>query len=371
MIDIPFLKPNIVKKEAYLTYLDQIDMSRVYSNYGPLNTLFEQRVLMEYFQNQGAVSTVSNATTGLMLAISASKRKGRKYAIMPSFTFSATALAAVWAGLEPYFIDIREDDWCINEEAVEDVIRELGDAVAVVIPYATFGTWLDLSYYSSLHNRGIPVVVDAAASFGTCLDKQFGTGFDGAIVFSFHATKAFGIGEGGLVYSSNRNLIKKIREAANFGFNEDRESCLLGLNGKTSEYAAAIALATLQEFPEKKKIRSTIWKWYLDMMKPFCLQERGWRLQATQGSIAHQFLPILCPKDQVNRELVAKLKKNGIQVRHYFSPACHHQEMFRSCPRTNLPVTDEIEKRVLSLPLWEEMEQEHVMRVVSNLNNDE
>ena len=84
----------------------------------------------------------------------------------------------------------------------------------------------------------------------------------------------------------------------------------------------------------------------------------------TQGSIAHQFLPILCPKDQLNRELVEKLGKNSIQVRHYFSPPCHQQEMFQSFPRTNLPVTDEIEKRVLSLPLWEEMEPEHVMRVV-------
>ena len=191
-------KTQYSEKEAYLAYLDQIDTSRIYSNYGPLNTLFEQRVLLEYFDNKGAVSTVNNATTGLILAISASKRKGGKYALMPSFTFSATPLAAVWAGLEPYFIDIREDNWCMNEDVVEDVIRELGDDVAVVIPYATFGTWLDLSYYSSLHNRGIPVVVDAAASFGTCLDRQFGIGFDGAIVFSFHATKAFGIGEGGL-----------------------------------------------------------------------------------------------------------------------------------------------------------------------------
>ncbi|GMA60047.1 aminotransferase class I/II-fold pyridoxal phosphate-dependent enzyme [Alicyclobacillus fastidiosus] len=369
MIEIPFLKPNVVKNEAYLPYLDQIDISRVYSNYGPLNDLFEQRVLLEYFNNEGAVSTVNNATTGLILAISACKRKGGKYALMPSFTFSATPLAAIWAGLEPYFIDISEDNWCMNENIVKEVIEKLGDDVAVVVPYATFGTWLDLSYYMSLMNQGIPVVVDAAASFGTCLDKQFGTAFDGAIVFSFHATKAFGIGEGGLVYSSDQNLIKRIREAANFGFNGDRESCLLGLNGKTSEYTAAIALATLPEFPEKKKVRNKIREWYLDTMKSSHLQERGWRIQETKGSIAHQFFPILCPKDQVNSDLVKRLETQGIQVRHYFSPACHEQEMFRSYPRSNLSVTDEIQKRILSLPLWEEMDENHVIRVVRSLVN--
>lgn len=80
------------------------------------------------------------------------------------------------------------------------------------MPYATFGTWIDPNYYESLYRQGIPVVIDAA-SFGTSLNGQFGKGFTGTVVFSFHATKVFGIGEGGLVYSSNSDLIQEIRKA--------------------------------------------------------------------------------------------------------------------------------------------------------------
>ena len=63
MKHIPFLRPNLAKKETYLAYLSQIDESRLYSNYGPLNSLFESRLLSEGFENQGAVATVNNATS--------------------------------------------------------------------------------------------------------------------------------------------------------------------------------------------------------------------------------------------------------------------------------------------------------------------
>jgi dTDP-4-amino-4,6-dideoxygalactose transaminase len=219
---IPFLRPNLVKKDTYLSYISQIEKSRIYSNYGPLNALFESRLLDEYFQNEGAVTTVNNATAGLMLAISECKRPNGRYALMPSFTFAATPLAAIWCGLEPYFIDIRQDNFCMNEEFLSEAIKKLGDKVAVVVPYAAFGTCLNLSYYHSLINS-VPVVVDAASSFGTADDNgHFGKGFPGTVVFSFHATKSFGIGEGGLVYSGQSDIINRIRQAGNFGFSEPR-----------------------------------------------------------------------------------------------------------------------------------------------------
>jgi len=227
MTHIPFLKPNLVKKEAYLIYLSQIDESKWYSNYGPLNSLFESRLLAKYFDNQGAVTTVNNATTGLMLAISMSKRPRGRYALMPSFTFAATPLAAMWCGLEPYFIDISKDDWCINQEILDETLTKLGDEVAVVIPYATFGTYLVLAYFCTLQNSGVPVVVDAAPCFGTAGDDgQFGKQFPGTVVFSFHVTKPFGIGEGRLVYAGKPESIAMIRQASNFGFSSKREAIL-------------------------------------------------------------------------------------------------------------------------------------------------
>lgn len=369
MQKIPFLKPNLVRKEAYLRYLSQIDDSRLYSNYGPLNDLFERRVLEKYFQGEGALTTVNNATIGLMLAISQTKRPGGRYALMPSFTFPATPLAAMWCGLEPYFIDIRGDDWCMDESIMEENLDRLGDQAACVVAYATFGTCMGLSRYEALHRAGMPVIIDAASSFGSSSDDgQFGCGFPGPVVFSLHATKSFGIGEGGLVYSSDADLIQRIRQAGNFGFSADRVSVIHGLNSKLSEYAAAIALATLDVFPEKRKIRQCIYHWYLEQFGRVNLFSRGWLTQNAHGEIPNQFASFLCPSGQSNIIYVTKLALHRVESRIYFSPPCHQQPLFQLCPCSGMSVTDEISSRVINLPTWEEMNEVDVETVIKLLS---
>ncbi|MFH0958794.1 MAG: DegT/DnrJ/EryC1/StrS family aminotransferase [Pseudomonadota bacterium] len=367
MMHIPFLRPRLPEKEAYLGYLSQIDESRWYSNFGPLNSLLEKRLLAEYFDNLGAVTTVNNATTGLMLAISLVKRKGR-YALMPSFTFPATPLAAMWCGLNPYFIDIRKDDWCMDEHLIDKALKKLRGEVAAVIPYATFGTCLDLTYYEALHDSGVPVVVDAAPCFGTTGDDgQFGKGFPGAVVFSFHATKPFGIGEGGLIYSGKPESIAMMRQGSNFGFSSERVTELQGLNAKLSEYAAAVALATLDEFPRKIQKRQAIYQCYLKQFKEIGLFDSEWSIHDSSGRIPFQFVAALCPENQINSTFVKHLTANRIESRTYFCPACHQQTLFLGFPHPPLPITEKVSQRVLSLPLWEDMTAGDVSKVVSAL----
>ena len=369
---IPFLKPSIVKKEAYLKYLAHIDEARYYSNFGPLNSIFEKRVLSEYFNDLGAITTVNNATTALILAISVTKRPDAKYALMPSFTFAATPLAAIWCGLEPYFIDIREDNWCMDEKQVDHALEILGDQVAVIIPYATFGTCLDLTYYDRIQHSKVPVIVDAAPAFGTSGDNgQLGIEFNGMIVFSLHATKPFGIGEGALVYSNRTKIIAQVRRASNFGFSDERECLFPGLNGKLSEYSAAIALATLDKFPQKIQKRNALHKIYFEQFKKNELFEKGWIIQKTSGNIPYQFISVLCPKEISNLDIVRYLEDNSIQSRFYFSPACHQQRAFIDYPRTSMRVTERVSQRIVSLPLWEDMPVEDIATIVSKLKKME
>ncbi|WP_093290314.1 DegT/DnrJ/EryC1/StrS aminotransferase family protein [Thermoactinomyces sp. DSM 45892] len=369
MKQIPFLRPNVVRCELYLKYLSQIDENRIYSNYGPLNDTFEERILQEFFEGEGAVSTVNNATIGLMLAISESMRPNGRYALMPSFTFSATPLAAIWCGLEPYFIDIREDEWSMNVDIVEDTLKNLGDQVAVVVPYATFGTCIDLTYYNELQKKGIPVVVDAAASFGARdAYGHFGKGFLGSIIYSFHATKGFGIGEGGLVYSGDQGLISNVRQAGNFGYKGSKESTLKGLNSKLSEYMAAIGLATLDVFEQKVESRKQIKKWYLEQMDKWNLFEKGWRVQNCSGQLVTQLLSVLSPQGE-NDRIIHHLGEQGIDTRCYFSPPCHRQKQFATSNQSTMAVTECISDRIISLPFWEEIERDHVKQIVKALAN--
>lgn len=365
---LPFLRPLLVEADEIVPYLRRIDATRLYSNFGPLTLELERRMLSEYFGSAGAVSTVHNATVGLMLAIDAVRRPAGRYAIMPSFTFAATPQAALWCGLEPYFVDIRAGDFCLDVRAVERAIEELGDALAVVVPYAAFGTVCDLGFYAGLQRGGTPVVVDAAASFGsTSNGRQFGAAFPGAVVFSFHATKSFGIGEGGLVYSGDEALVARIRRASNFGFSAARASEFRGLNAKLSEYTAAVALATLDRYPAKVETRNRVHDAYVESLAMHGLFEAGWDLQEIDGRVAHQFMPVLCPPGLGNQAAVERLERAGIQTRTYFSPACHEQPAFSDCPRTSLEVTETVSTRILNLPLWEDMELAHVERIVQSI----
>lgn len=365
---IPFLRPNLARKEKYLDYLAQIDQSRIYSNFGPLNTLFEERLLTKLFAEKGALLTVANATLGLMLAFAHSRRAGGRYAVMPSFTFAATAQAALWCGLTPYFIDIDPETWCSDIAILKATVKKLGSEVALIVPYATFGTAIDLSPYAELHNEGIPVVIDAAASVGTTTgDRHFGIDFPGITVFSLHATKAFPIGEGGIIYGGQSSQIAQLRQAANFGFTNARESAQLGLNAKLSELHAAVGLATLDEFPAKKAQRQQVYAWYENLFEQHGLLERGWRFQKTSGSVAHQFVPVLCPENMNNIHIIETLNRSEIEARTYFCPSCHQQQLFTTYPKATMTVTDAIAVRSVSLPLWEEMAHSDVERIVAAL----
>lgn len=368
MPKIPYLRPRLVPLEEFAGYVRQIEQTRVYSNFGPLNTRFEERIVSEYFGGAGAATTVNNATAGLILAIALAKRPGGRYAVMPSFTFPATPLAAIWAGLEPFFVDVSPDDFCLSLTELERTLDELGHSVAVVVPYAAFGYPMDLAPYADLVKRGVPVVVDAAASFGTSLEGAgFGTNFHGSIVFSFHATKTFGIGEGGLVYSHDAKFIQRLREAANFGFGPDKISQFCGLNAKLPEIAAAIGLATLERFPEKKRQRMAVYAWYYHELQRRGLLGRGWIMQKQLGEIPHVCFPLLCPPGVSNQGVVRRLAARGMDLRTYFSPSCHHQPPFREFKRGTLTETETLAQRVLSCPLWEEMSRAQVSDIVAEL----
>ena len=184
---IPFLRPNPPKLSKLTAELADIEASGIFSNYGPVNARFEQAMQDTIFDGAGACLTVCNATIGLMLAIrhavaarwGDSYPRDRRFALMPSFTFAATAHAALWCGLTPLFCDIDAETWMLSAAAEDELLRRHRSEIAVVVPYATFGNNLDLERYQRLAaHEGIPVVIDAAASLGTLNERgeAFGAG---------------------------------------------------------------------------------------------------------------------------------------------------------------------------------------------------
>ena len=363
---IPMIAPNPPRLSEQLGALQRIELSGLYSNYGPVNTQFENALISAFF-DCGSCVTVCNATIGLMLAIrdvlTQTKNTARPYALMPSFTFAATAQAALWNGLTPLFCDIDPRTWlpCADSEA--KLLEKYKDKIAVVIPYATFGNNLDLGHYEEISNiYGVPIVVDAAASLGSLdeLGRQFGDQFSWPVVFSMHATKLFATGEGGVVYCNNLERIKRIRSMGSFGFENSRSATLIGLNSKLSEIAALSALLQLERFEAVVSRSQHLSNVYLRELPNWERQE----LRGTRQARAFESV-LLPPGISSNRDRVlTALATKGIGCGSYFSPHLAQQPLFLDggC-RAEIPVTDDIAARIVTLPLFNTMTDYQVKAV--------
>ena len=171
----PLVDPNPPRLSEHLDVLTRVEQSGIYSNNGPELRAFEAEATDNLFGGEGACLGVANATLGLMLAIrqAAGRERGTgKLALMPAFTFAATAQAAEWCGLTPLLADIDPDDWSMCPAAEERLLQKHAGQIAVVVPYATFGNAIDLDRYAWLMRRHqVGVVVDAAASLGIAVTR--------------------------------------------------------------------------------------------------------------------------------------------------------------------------------------------------------
>ncbi|WP_232475849.1 DegT/DnrJ/EryC1/StrS family aminotransferase [Flavisphingomonas formosensis] len=359
----PLIRPNPPKLSKLRGALESLEDSGIYSNNGPVLRRFESQVRDRLFGGRGECLGVANATLGLMLAIRHEahvRSKDSGIALMPSFTFAATAQAAMWAGLTPMFCDIDPDSWCPSPESEERLLRQNRGRVAVIVPYATFGNPIDLDRYIWLgrrHEAG--VVVDAAASLGARDERGlgFGTGAPFSIVFSMHATKTFATAEGGLIYSADTQLIHTLREMANFGFGEPRTATMPGLNAKLGEINALLALEKLGEIDAVVAHRTALAGRYRARLPDFQLQ------QMLGESQSPQFMPLLLPEALAPQRaaIMARMAELGIGVGTYFSPHLAEQPWFRErCRFGPLPVTDAVAARMLSLPIVDQMAIEDV-----------
>jgi len=364
---VPFLRPNPSKLSRQSAALAEIERSGIFSNYGPVNSRLEERFSRALFRDEHCCVTVANATLGLMLAIKRAvgwNPRGR-YALMPSFTFAAGAQAALWCGLTPLFSDIDSETWLPSAEAEDELLAEYGDEIAVMVPNATFGNCLDLARYHAIsQQRGIPLVVDAAAALGS-LDGEgepFGIGCAHPLVFSMHATKAFATAEGGLIYCADRQVVADIRAMGNFGFGEPRAATMPGLNSKMSEVCALLGLVKLGDYEAAARHRQAMFDRYHALLPEFAFQK------LTGQRVAHQFVSVLVPESHSGRvdEVIEALRSRGVGAGRYFVPHLAEQPFFQqTCVAGALPATEKIARRIIALPVSDiltESEVDYVCR---------
>jgi dTDP-4-amino-4,6-dideoxygalactose transaminase len=312
------------------------------------------------------VVAVASCTAGLMLVYQALSRPGTA-AVMPSFTFSATAHAARWAGAVPRFAD------CDVSTCQLDVADAKGrlDGASVLVGTHVFGAPCSPEEVEELgRSAGVPVVFDAAHGFGaTRGGRPLGT-FGDAEVFSLSPTKPMTSGEGGIVATRDAALAERVRLGVDYGNPGDYDTRFAGLNARMSELHAAVGLESLVELDEHLAVRRVL----ADRYRAALAGIPGVTPQAVDPGDASTYKDFTVIVDEsafgLDRDTVARaLKAEGVDTRPYFHPAVHRQEAYADLAPADLPRTDWLADRVISLPLWRAMPPTAVSTIADVLGN--
>ncbi|MBP0445466.1 aminotransferase class I/II-fold pyridoxal phosphate-dependent enzyme [Roseomonas sp. SSH11] len=346
---IPVARPRLPDARAILPYLQEIDANHWYANHGLLWLRLQSRLAAHWGVAPEAVALTANATLALALALRASRVAPGRKCLIPAWTFVATAGAAREAGLVPHFADVDPATWALDPDAVaaREDLAEIG-AILVVAP---FGMPLDTARWDALSARtGIPVVIDAAAAFDALRAGGPMRPGSSPVIVSLHATKAFGIGEGGAVLSQDAEWMERLRRLSNFGFLGSREAMVAGTNAKMSEYTAAIGLAALDAWPETRAGWQAISRHYAEALAD---DARIALSPGFGGDWISATLSVLWPAE--GPEDAAELAREGIGTLRWWGDGCHRHPAYADCPRDPLPVTDFLARRVIGLPFWRDM----------------
>ncbi|WP_424134334.1 DegT/DnrJ/EryC1/StrS family aminotransferase [Roseomonas chloroacetimidivorans] len=346
---IPVARPRLPEARAILPYLQEIDANRWYANHGQLCQRLQSRLAAHWGLAPDQVALTANATLALTLALRACGAAPGRKCLLPSWTFVASAGAVRGAGLVPHFADVDAATWALDPDAVE-ARRDLRDIGAILV-VAPFGRPIDTVRWDALAARtGIPVIIDAAAAFDALRAGGPMRAGNSPVIVSLHATKSFGIGEGGAVLSRDPAWLERLRRLSNFGFLGARQAMLAGTNAKLSEYAAAIGLAALDVWPETRSGWLSVTRLYAEALAGET------RLPLAPGfgeDWVSATLSVLWPAERL--EGVEMLAREGIGTLRWWGEGCHRQPAYADCPRDLLPVTEAIASRAIGLPFWRDM----------------
>lgn len=232
---IPLIRPTFPDVIKANEYFNKARASLQFTNFGALHTSLVQR--LSIITNMHALP-VTSGTTALEVALIVSGLKGKRVAV-PDYTHSSTLLSVVRAGAEPIIIGSSTKDWVIDLEILESKVKEY-DAIIVVSP---FGHSVDVAKFDKFaHKNNKKIVYDFAGAWGFFPITEF------PVCYSFHSTKNFGVGEGGMVCFDNALQWEEGRKLINFGTLSDRSiQNDLGFNGKLDEFRCALIHAQLDD----------------------------------------------------------------------------------------------------------------------------
>ena len=357
-------QPTLPPLERFIPYLEQIWNSKIITNGGPFHQQLEQ-ALCDYLGVKH-ISLFTNGTIALVTALQSLKITGE--VITTPYSFVATSHSLLWNGIKPVFVDIDPHTLNLDPAKIEAAITPQTTAIMAVHCY---GHPCDVDSIERIaSNYQLKVIYDAAHAFGVQSQSGSILNYGDLSVLSFHATKVFNTFEGGAIVCPDAETKQHIDYLKNFGFADEVTVVASGINGKMSEFNAALGLLQLEGIDEalnkRKVIDARYRKGLAAVTGIHCL------LNAGEKVANYAYFPILVRTGYpLTRDaLYQKLRDSNIYARRYFYPLISDFAMYQDFPsavKSNLPMASKAANEVICLPIYPALSNEQVDFVIEQI----
>ena len=349
---IPTAKPSMPHYDEFIKEVEELWETRWLTNTGPKHQELEKR--LRTYLEVDHVDLFVNGHLALELAIEALGLKGE--VITTPFTFASTTQAIVRNHLTPVFCDINEDDFTMDVDRIESLITEKTSAI---VPVHVYGNVCDVHRIEELARKhNLKVIYDAAHAFGVKVNDIAVGNFGDISMFSFHATKVFHTVEGGGLTYKDAGFSQMFARLRQFGMEGKEEVPGIGTNAKMTEMHAAIGLCNLRHVAKELEKRRGVYHRYMELLADV----PGIILPELQKGVTpnYSYLPVLVDEKSFGRsrdETADFLAEHQILARKYFYPLTSEFAAYQGLFEIQqTPVAKEVSERVLTLPLFADME---------------
>lgn len=343
-------RPYLPPYEDYENYLKGIWQRKWLTNHGPLVLELEEK--LKNYLGVKHLLYVNNGTVALQIAIKALNLNDN--IITTPFSYVATTNSILWENCKPVFADIKNTDFNIDPEKIIPLIDKNTSAILTTHVY---GNPCDVKAIEKIaQQNNLKVIYDGAHAFDTKLNGHQVLSFGDVATCSFHATKLFHTIEGGAIITNDDTLAEKMLLYRQFGHMGD-EYFSIGINGKNSEFHAAMGLCVLpmmNKFIENRKATAEL---YDTLLAGLPLQTP----QAIAGtSYNYSYYPIIIESEERLLRIRSLLQQNEINTRRYFYPSLNNLPQYKG---EACPVSESVSVRALALPMYYDLEKETVSKI--------
>lgn len=349
-------QPSLAPFEEYMEILKGVWERGILTHNGPLVQQLENEISGKL--KIANFVAVSNGTIALQMAIKALELKGE--IITTPFTWVATVSAIVWEGCTPVFCDIDPNTLNIDSCKIEALIT---DKTVAIMPVHVFGNPCDVDAIEAIAKKhNLRVIYDAAHAIGSTYNGKSLLEYGDISATSLHATKLLNTAEGGGCITKNPELYEKLKRIRFFGHNDQKDVIEDGFNGKLTEIHAALGVANMKYYDQVLADRKKKYLYYKEHLS----KNANLSFQAVNiGEQNYSYFPVIFISEEHLLKAEKTLNNQNIFPRRYFYPSVNtYSKIVKYTP---MPVSEDIAKRILCLPLYLNLSEIDIQRITNYL----